>query len=99
MHGSLIEVEILTSLLPNVFAQFGLVLGGAALPMDVFTHPKWYTNVPICLRNSQINAVQEALIEAEILTCPLPMYLLNLALFPGTHTLCPQVCQHLSSDL
>ena len=51
VHRSLIEAEILTSLLPNIFAQFGLVLGGDALPMGVFTHPKWYTNVSICLRN------------------------------------------------
>ena len=38
VHGAPIEAEILTSLLPNVFAQFGLVLGGDALPMGVFTH-------------------------------------------------------------
>ena len=47
---------------------------------------------------SKKNLVDGALIEAEILTSQLPMYLLNLAQFLGTNTL-PQVCQHLPSSL
>ena len=49
----LIEAEILTSPLPNVFAQLGLGLGADALLHGVSTSPKWSRNVPMCLRNLQ----------------------------------------------
>ena len=45
-----------------------------------------------------MNLLYGALIEAEILTSPLPMYLLNPAQF-WVLALCPWVCQHLPSDL
>ena len=51
VHGALIEVEILTSPLPHVFAQPSPVLGAGTLPMGVSTPPKWSRNVPMCLRN------------------------------------------------
>ena len=62
-------------------------LDAGTLPMGVSTPPKWSTNVPICFRNIKRNLVHGALIEAEILTSPLPMYLFNLAWFLGTSTL------------
>ena len=37
VYGALIEAEILTSPLPNEFAQLGLDLGASALPMGVST--------------------------------------------------------------
>ena len=40
VHGALIEAEILTSPLPHVFAQLGLVLGTGALPTGVSTPHK-----------------------------------------------------------
>ena len=52
----------------------------------------------MCLRNLQKNLVHGALIEAEILTSPSPMYLLNLAQF-WVLGLCPQLGQHLPSGL
>ena len=87
MHGAPIEAEILISPLPMYLLNLAWFLGGGALPMGVSTPPKWSTNVLICLRNLQKYLVHGALIEAEILTYPLPMYLLNLAWLLGTSTL------------
>ena len=53
VHWALIEVDILTSPLPHIFAQLGLVLGASALPAGVSTPPKWSTNVSMCRRNLQ----------------------------------------------
>ena len=49
-------------------------------------------------RTSKKYLVHGALIEPEILTSPSPMYLLNLGQL-WVLALCPQVCQHLPSDL
>ena len=54
VHGALIEAEILTSPLPHVFAQLGLVLGAGALPMGVSTSPKWSRNV-LCVSGTSKN--------------------------------------------
>ena len=51
---ALIEAEILTSPLPHVFADLGLVLGTGTLPTGVSTPPKWSNNGPIYLRNLQM---------------------------------------------
>ena len=40
VQRALIEAEILTSPLPHVFAQLGLVLGASTLPAGVSTPPK-----------------------------------------------------------
>ena len=73
--------------LPYLFAQLGPVLGAGTLLTGVSTPPKWPRDVSMCLRNLQKNLVHGALIEAEILTSPSPMYLLNLAWFLPTGTL------------
>ena len=52
----------------------------------------------MCLRNFQNNLVHGALIEAEILTSPSPCICSPWPSFWAL-ALCPQVCQHLPSDL
>ena len=83
MHGALIEAEILTLPSPMYMLSLAQFLGASALPMGVSTPPKWSTNVPTCLRNLQKNLVHGALIEAEILTSPLPHIFAQLGLVLG----------------
>ena len=82
VHGVLIEVEILTSPLPHVFAQFGPVWGTGAPPMNVSTPPKWSRNVSMCLLLKDL--VHGVLIEVEILTSPLPHVFAQLGPVLGT---------------
>ena len=91
VHRALIDAEILTSPPPMYLLNLAHFSGADALSMGVLTPPKWSKSVPMCLRNVQKNLVHGALIDAEILTSPSPMYLLNLAHFQGP-TLCPWVC-------
>ena len=83
---------------PHIFAQLDQVSGALALCLQVCQH------LPSGLKYSYVsqellkNLVHGALIEAEILTSPSPMYLLKSAQFWAL-TLCPQVCQYLPSDL
>ena len=72
VYGAQIEAEILTSLLPMYLLNLAWFLGTGAPPMDVSTLPKWSRNIPMCLRNLQKNLAHGALIEAKILTSPLP---------------------------
>ena len=72
MHGALIDAEILSPPRPHVFAQPGQDLGTDTLPVGVQLPPKSSENVPMCLNNLQKNLVHEALIDAVILTSPLP---------------------------
>ena len=98
VHGTLIEAEILTYQLPMYLLNLAWFLGTSTLPTGGSTPPKWSRNVSMCLKNLQKVFVHGALIEAQILTSPSPMYLLNLAQLWAL-TLCLQVCQHLPSGL
>ena len=49
VHGALMEVEILTSPLPHVFAHLGPVWCTGAQPVNVSTPPRWSRNVSLCL--------------------------------------------------
>ena len=87
VYGALREAEILTSPLPHVFVQLGLVYG-----CKCSAH--WCVNTPSGLKmflcvtgTSRKCLVHGTIIEAEILTSPLPIYLLNLAKLLGTSTL------------
>ena len=52
LHGALIETEILTCPLPNVFAQLRPCFWVPALYLQVGQHlPQWSTNIPMCLTN------------------------------------------------
>ena len=84
VHGALIEAEILTSPYPMYLLTLAQFWDTSTLAAGVSSPPKWSTNVPICLRNLQKILVHGALLEAEILTSPSPMHLLNLAWFLGT---------------
>ena len=55
-------------------------------PMGVSTPPKWSWNVLMCLRNLPKNLVHGTLIEAEILTSPLPNVVAHLSPVFGTGT-------------
>ena len=89
VHGSIIEAEILTSPLPNVFAQLGLVFGHWHSTHGCVNTSQVFRNVSLCLTNLQKVFSAWALIEAEILTSPFPMYFLNLAWFFGHwHSAC-----------
>ena len=70
------------------------ILHDGALPMGVSTPSKLSKMFPYVSGTSKKNLVHGALIEAEIMTSPSPMYFLNLAQF-WLLALCPQVCQHL----
>ena len=72
VHGALIDAEIMTSPLPHAVSQLGPYLGADTLSMGVPTPPKWSKNVPMCIISLQKNLVHGALIDAEILTSPLP---------------------------
>ena len=87
VHGALIEAEILTSPLPMYLLNLAWYLGPGALPTGVSTPPEWSRNVPMCLRNLQKNLVHGALIEAEILTSPLPHAFAQFSPVLGTGTL------------
>ena len=50
VYEALMEAKILSSPLPHVFAEFGLVFGTGTLPTGVSTPPKWSNNGPIYLR-------------------------------------------------
>ena len=95
---ALIEAEILTSPLPHVFAQLGPFLGADALPMGVLTPPKRSKCVHVCLRNLKKILVHGALIDAEILTSPLPHVFVQLGPFWGANAL-PMDVSTLSSGL
>ena len=90
VHGALIDAEILTSPSPMYLLNLAHFSGADALSMGVLTPSKWSKSVPMCLRNVQKNLVHGALIDAEILTSPSPMYLLNLACFFGGNA--PPMC-------
>ena len=83
VHGALIDAEILTSPLPHIFAQLGPLLGADALSMGMPTPPKWSKSVPMCIINLQKNLVHGALIDAKILTSPLPHVFALLGPFWG----------------
>ena len=72
MDVALIEAEILTSQLSMYLLNLAQFLGTSTLHSGVSASPKQSTNVSKYLRNFQKNLVNGALIEAEILTCPLP---------------------------
>ena len=104
--GPLIEAEILTSQLPMYLLNLAQFLGTNTLPSGVSASPKQSRNVSIYLRNFQKNLVNGALIEAEILTCPLPHVFSppGPVLIVGTSLMyLPQLrsvfCQDLPSDL
>ena len=80
--GTIIEAEILTSPLPYVFAQFSQVLGAG-------THGCVNTSqvVKKCFYVSQEPPKNGALIEAEILTSPLPHVFVQLTQVLGACTL------------
>ena len=82
----------------HVFAQLRPVLGPSTLPAGVSTPVTWSRNVSMCLRDLQKYLVYGALMEAEILTSLLIMYLLNVAWF-CVLVICLWVCQHLPSSL
>ena len=79
MDGALIEAEILTSQLPMYLLNLAQFLGTNTLPSGVSASPKQSRNVSMCLRNFQKNLVHGALIEAEILTSPLPYVFAQLS--------------------
>ena len=87
VHGTLIEAEILTSPLPHVFAQLGLVYGCKCSAHWYVNTSQVVLNVPMCHSNIQKMFGALAIIEAEMLTSPFPIYLLNLARFLSTSTL------------
>ena len=87
VHRALIDAEILTSPPPMYLLNLAHFSGANTLSMGVLTPSKWSKSVPMCLRNVQKNLVHGALIDAEILTSPSPMYLLNLAHFSGADAL------------
>ena len=98
VHGSLIEAEILTSPPPCISSTWASCWAPALCPW-VCQHLPSGLEMFLCVsETSQKNLVYGALIEAEILTSPLPMYLTNSAQFWAL-ALCPQVCQHLPSSL
>ena len=69
VHGALKDAK---NWLPNVLAQLTKIWP-LMLCLWVCKHlPSQSENVPMCLRNLQKNLVHEALIDAEILTSPLP---------------------------
>ena len=73
-------------------------LWALTLPAGMSTPPKWSRNVLMCLRNLQTKFGAWGPNEAEILTFPPPMYLLNLA-WIWVLVLYPWVCQHLQGGL
>ena len=87
VYGALIEAEILTSPLPHVLAQLGQVVGHQHSAHGCVSA----SNIVLkCLYVSQEPPkmlVYGALIEAEILTPPSSMYLLNFDKLLGTSTL------------
>ena len=87
VHGALIEAEILTSPLPHVFAQLGLVYGCKCSAHWCVTTPSGLKTFLCVTGTSRKCLVHGVIIEAEILTSPFPIYLLNLARFLGTSTL------------
>ena len=82
---------------PHVFAQCGLVFRcWHALPMGVFTHPKWYTNVPICLRNLPNKGGARGFNRSWNIDLPAPHVFAQLGLVTGhTHSAhrCVNTCQ------
>ena len=98
VHGTIIEAEILTSPLPIYLLNLAKLLGTSTLPTGVSTPPRWSKIFLYVSGTSKKHLVHEALTEAEILTYPLPMYLLNLAQF-WSLALYLQVWQHLSHGL
>ena len=88
VHGTLIEAEILTSPLPHVFAQLGLVYGCKCSAHWYVKHLPSGLKMYLCVTaTSRKCLVHWAIIEAEMLTSPFPIYLLNLARFLSTSTL------------
>ena len=83
--GAQIEAEILTSQPPYIWSTQSSFRHCHSAHRCVKT-PKLSRYIPMCLRNLQ-KLLHGVLIEAEILTSLLPMYLLNLATFLGTSTL------------
>ena len=98
VHGTIIEAEILTSPLPIYLLNLAKLLGTSTLPTGVSTPPRWSKIVLYVWGTSKKHLVHDALTEAEILTYPLPMYLLNEAQF-WSLALYLQVCQHLPHGL
>ena len=98
VHGALIESEILSSPLPHVFAELGLVLWALVLNPYMCKHLPSDLEMYLCVSWTFKNLTHLVLIEAEILTSPSPMYLLNLAQI-WVLVLCSWVCQHLPSGL
>ena len=79
MPGALIESEILSSPLPHVFAELCLVLWALVLHLWICQHLPSSLEMFLCVSETSKNLEHGVLIEAEILTSPSPMYLLNLA--------------------
>ena len=72
MDGALIKAEILTSQLPMYLLNLAQFLGTNTLP-QVCQHLPSSLEMFLCVSGtSKKNLVNGALIEAEILTCPLP---------------------------
>ena len=86
VHGALIEAEILTSQLPNVFAQ--LRLSFCVNTCQVCQHLSSLEMFRCASGTSKKNLVDVALIEAEILTSQLPNVFAQLR---GT-VLCVNTC-------
>ena len=98
VHGAIIEAEMLTSPFPIYLLNLARFLGTSTLATGVSTPPRWSKIVLYVWGTSKKHLVHDALTEAEILTYPLPMYLLNEAQF-WSLALYLQVCQHLPHGL
>ena len=85
IYRALIEAEILTST-PHVFHQWNPVLGTGTLPTGMSTPIKW-SKMFLCALGTSKNLVYGALIEADILTFPLPHVFVQLSPVLGTGTL------------
>ena len=98
VHGALTEAEALTSPLPNVCAQFGLVWGISTLPTGVSTPLKCSRNVQMCHRNLQTKFGVWGFNRSWGIDLPSSMHLFNLDWFLGSGTL-PAGVSHLPSSV
>ena len=82
VHGTLIDVEILTSPVPQVFAQPGQDLDTDALPVAVQALPKW-SKMFLCVSANLQKFGAWGPNRCWDIDFPTPMYLLNLAQLSG----------------
>ena len=89
VYETLIEAEILTSPSPMYLLNLDKMLGTSPLPTGVLTPPKWFKMFLCVSGTSQKNLVYRAIIEAEILTSPLPHIYAQLShIFGCWHSVC-----------